>query len=133
MTPIGQKRPLDGGQLGPNPNKIQRLHQITQQEQLQLNALTIIPAIFEETIPFNQYICPITRSPIRFPASDWRDPSIIYERAALERWVNFSGSSPQSTSYCPIQMTGQDIVSCPLIQRKIEEALLPLVIFSKLS
>lgn len=60
-----------------------------------------IPEGLEDDEVFSQYICPITRLPIRHPVFDpttatATSPGTMYERSAIEEWVNRHHTSPES-------------------------------------
>jgi hypothetical protein len=54
-----------------------------------------IPEEFEVDEILSQYICPITRSPIRHPVTDPTSRT-MYERAAIEEWIDRHHTSPLS-------------------------------------
>ena len=54
-----------------------------------------IPEDFEDDEVLSQYICPITLCPIRYAVID-PTTNTMYERAAIEAWIDANHSSPTS-------------------------------------
>ena len=54
-----------------------------------------IPEEFEDDDVLSQYICPITLCPIRYAVID-PTTNTMYERAAIEAWIDANHSSPTS-------------------------------------
>ena len=77
-----------------------------------------IPDEFEKDSILCEHICPITQSPVRYPVID-PTSGIVYERSALEHWVDLQHSSPITRR--PLQRS--DLVVANDIQEAIEKRL----------
>lgn len=83
-----------------------------------------IPEGLEDDSIFSQYVCPITRLPIRHPVLDQTTrtatfPGIMYERAAIEVWLERAHISPTSG----IPLSKEALVPAREAEERIEDGL----------
>ncbi len=95
--------------------------EIARQDALRREA---IPEEFEDDLILRQYVCPITRAPIRHPVIDPTSATLtsvgtMYERDAIEEWVNRSHRSPLTRKHLEIN----DLVPGTNVQSIIDNRL----------
>ena len=78
----------------------------------------VIPRCFAEDRVLSQHICPITMMPIRHPVVD-PATNTMYERFAIERWIDERGTSPLSNT--PLRR--ESLVPAEETQRAIDAQL----------
>ncbi len=85
-----------------------------------LLALQRIPPPLHNDVIFRQYMCLITREPIRDPV---RDPNghTLYERAAIYNWLN--GDSRRGSPTTRLPMTIRDLQEVPAVRAIIDARL----------
>lgn len=77
-----------------------------------------IPSPFYDDDVFSQYQCPITGAPIRHPAID-PNTQKLYERTAIERWIDEHRSSPSTTK----TLRKDELLTAKEIQAQIDSQL----------
>jgi hypothetical protein len=96
----------------------QAYSQLTEAEGFNLLARQTIPDQFYDDTTLMENICPITGVPIRHPV---KEPvtNTIYERAAIETWIDLHHTSPMTR----LPLEKQNLILVPEIQAKINNRL----------
>ncbi len=88
-------------------------------EFLNLGNRRSIPVELRNDPVLSEYKCPITQEPIRFAVRDRRVPHTLYEKEAIEQWVNHAHNNPLTREVMDLE----DIIPVADVQQTINARL----------
>ena len=108
-----------GGGAGDHPEGGAGPHDVARDLDLDLLHYPNIPEPLHGDQVFRQYVCPITQQPIRDPVRDPTNGMTLYQRRAIEVWLQHNPVSPITRR--PLQIA--DLQPAPTVRNQINSRL----------